>query len=68
MHTTATDVQPQPLTRELRPVWVVSAVASTVALVATELYGLAARLAGHLGPQSGAMTGDLRPLRAALRL
>jgi hypothetical protein len=34
MHTTATDVQPQPLTRELRPVWVVSAAASAVVLAA----------------------------------
>jgi hypothetical protein len=35
MHTTATDVQPQPLVRELRPVWVVSAAASAAALIAT---------------------------------
>ena len=27
MHTTATYVQPKPLARELRPVWVISAVA-----------------------------------------
>ena len=47
MHTTATAVgQSQSSARGLRPVWVVSAVASTIALVATELYGLAARLAG----------------------
>jgi hypothetical protein len=46
MPTTATDVQPQPLARRVRPVWVVSAAVSAVALVVTELYGLIARLAG----------------------
>jgi len=65
MYTTATDVQPQPLARELRPVWVVSAVASAVALVVTELYGLAARLAGV--PMSAAGFGQPKagPVTAA---
>ena len=65
MHTTATDVQPQPLVRELRPVWVVSAAASAVALVVTELYGLAARLAGV--PMSAAGFGQAKagPVTAA---
>ena len=65
MYTTATDVQPQPLARELRPVWVVSAVASAVALVVTELYGLAARLAGV--PMSAAGFGKPKagPVTAA---
>src|ERR1019366_7172768 len=39
--------QPQPAASyRLRPVWLVSAVASGVALVVTELYGLAIRLGG----------------------
>jgi Family of unknown function (DUF6069) len=65
MHTTATDVQPQPLVRELRPVWVVSAAASAVALVVTELYGLVARLAGV--PMSAAGFGQAKagPVTAA---
>jgi hypothetical protein len=44
---TVAAAQPQPAASyRLRPVWLVSAVASGVALVVTELYGLAIRLGG----------------------
>ena len=66
MHTAATSVQSQPLVRtRRRPVWLVSAAASAVALAVTALFGLAARRAGVPMAAAGFGQAKAGPITAA---
>ena len=59
MHTTAISTSPQPATAvKTRPVWLVSAASTAVAVAATELYTAVARLVGV--PMSAAGFGQAK--------